>query len=48
MRVIIDDSFNGRLIAVPLNSNTATVWLDADAMAALLRNHGISVDFMGL
>ncbi|MEE1295766.1 MAG: YbaK/EbsC family protein [Bifidobacterium sp.] len=46
--VLIDAAFEDATIAVPLNTNTATVWLPAHDLAALLRTRGSQVEFLPL
>ena len=41
--VVLDDSFASGPIGVPLNENTATVWLSGQNLARVLENHGSRV-----
>ena len=44
----LDAEFSGNLIGVHPNDNTATVWMKADDLAQLIREHGNEVDIVGL
>ena len=44
VRLYLDAAFSGHLIGVHPNDNTATVWLQADDLVALLRDHGNEVE----
>ena len=44
VRVYLDAEFAGHRIGVHPNDNTATVWLAAEDLARLLREHGAQVD----
>lgn len=44
----LDASFSGHLIGMHPNDNTATVWLPADDLVRLIREHGNAVDFAEL
>ena len=46
--VLLDEAFRGGLIGVHPNENTATVWLQTEDLAALLRQHGTAVDFVAV
>ena len=48
VRLYLDAEFSGHLIGVHPNDNTATVWLSADDLAALLREHGNEVEMAAL
>ena len=41
--VLLDTAFQGRLIGVHLNTNTATVWLRTDDLFYLIEQHGNAV-----
>lgn len=42
----IDEAFAGNLIGVHPNDNTATVWLQADDLVNLLKEHGNEVEIV--
>ena len=42
----IDSEFSGNLIGVHPNDNTATVWLQADDLISLIREHGNDADYV--
>ena len=42
----LDKEFEGETIGVHPNDNTATVWLQADALVKLLREHGSEVEIV--
>lgn len=44
----LDRYFNGRLIAVHPNENTATVFLQTEALLGLLRGRGVSAEYVEL
>lgn len=48
VRLYLDAAFSGHLIGVHPNDNTATVWLQADDLVALLREHGNEVELVEL
>lgn len=48
VRLYLDAAFSGHLIGVHPNDNTATVWLQADDLVALLRAHGNEVELVEL
>ena len=48
VKFFLDDSFFGKNIAVHPNDNTATVWLPANDLMSLLREHGNVAEFAGL
>lgn len=48
VRLYLDAEFSGHLIGVHPNDNTATVWLRADDLVALLREHGNEVEMAEL
>ena len=41
----LDIEFRGNIIGVHPNDNTATVWMPADDLAALIKRHGNEVEF---
>ena len=45
VRLYLDAEFSGGLIGVHPNDNTATVWMNAEALVELLRAHGSEVEF---
>ena len=48
VQLFLDASFAGNIIAVHPNDNAATVWLPADDLARILREHGSTVRFVQL
>lgn len=42
----LDSEFSGNMIGVHPNDNTATVWLKADDLIALIREHGNEADYV--
>lgn len=48
VQLFLDASFAGNIIAVHPNDNVATVWLPADDLARILREHGSTVSFVQL
>ena len=42
----LDSQFKGNKIGVHPNDNTATVWLEADALVSLVKEHGNKVDLV--
>ncbi|MDR0862520.1 MAG: prolyl-tRNA synthetase associated domain-containing protein [Oscillospiraceae bacterium] len=46
VKVIIDKSFDGAQIGVHPNENTASVWLDASALVAIIKEHGNKAEFL--
>lgn len=46
VQVIIDKSFEGQLIGVHPNDNTATVWLRCDDLTKITADHGNNVIFV--
>lgn len=44
----IDSEFVGNIIGVHPNDNTATIWLHADQLIQLIREHGNKVDIVEL
>lgn len=48
VHVYLDREFAGSMIGVHPNNNTATVWMQADDLAALLRQHGNDVTYTDL
>lgn len=44
----LDGDFPGNLIGVHPNDNTATVWMKADDLVQLIKEHGNEVDVVGL
>ncbi len=48
VRLYLDAEFSGHLMGVHPNDNTATVWLQADDLVSLLRDHGSEVELVAL
>jgi Ala-tRNA(Pro) deacylase len=48
VKVYVDKDFDGKRIGVHPNENTASVWLATDDLAALIKRHGNSVQFIEL
>ena len=48
VKVLIDAWFRGKRIGVHPNENTATVWLETDALFGLLQRHGNEVSWIEL
>lgn len=48
VQLFLDAEFDGQIIGVHPNDNTATVWLSADALVSLLRAHGSPVEWVTL
>ena len=46
VKVILDQSFQDSLMGIHPNDNTATVWVHTADLAALLTEHGNSVEFV--
>jgi Ala-tRNA(Pro) deacylase len=46
VKVIIDASFDGKLIGVHPNENTASVWLDTADLVTVIKQHGNTVKFI--
>ena len=44
--LLLDSQFKGNKIGVHPNDNTATVWLEADALVSLVKEHGNKVDLV--
>lgn len=44
----LDRDFEGQMIGCHPNDNTATVWLKADDLVALIKEHGNTVSFVDL
>ena len=44
----LDKEFEGEMIGVHSNDNTATVWLQAEALVKLLREHGSEVEIVDI
>lgn len=48
VQVYLDQDFQGGLIGVHANANTATVWLDADVLSAFLAEYGCRVAYAAI
>ena len=48
VRVCVDTSFAGHLIGMHPNDNTASIWLQADALMELLHRHGCHAEYMDI
>lgn len=46
VKFVLDAEFKGQTIGVHPNDNTATVWLAADDIVALIRKHGNFVYYL--
>ena len=46
VQLYLDAAFAGNRIGVHPNDNTATVWMQADDLAGLLRRHGNGVEYV--
>lgn len=44
----LDEAFKGGLIGVHPNDNTATIWLDANALMSVIREHGNEARYVDL
>lgn len=42
----LDTAFMGNKIGIHPNDNTATIWMEADDLMALIRNHGNEAEFI--
>ena len=48
IRFYLDAEFSGNKIGVHPNDNTATVWLQADDLMALIRDHGNEAEYVSI
>ena len=44
----LDSEFSGNIIGVHPNDNTATVWLQADDLVSLIREHGNNAEYVDI
>ena len=48
VKVYVDASFDGKLIGMHPNENTASIWMQTNELMALLHKHGCHAEYMEL